>query len=61
MFEMVSYEGALLAKLKARMNIQGLQVGKITDRCRDCSTQLIRGKTSEQNDKKKREIVSYGQ
>jgi len=40
-------------KIKSKLNIQNMQLGEITNRCRDRSTQLIRGKIAEQKDKKK--------
>ena len=48
----------MLAKLKARINIQVVKLGEITDRCRERSTHLIILKISEHDhkDKKKRNL-----
>src|SRR3989338_9447467 len=54
--ERVSYDITMLAGLKATMYIQGLKLGKITDRRRDRSTQLIIIKPSEHNHTQKREV-----
>ena len=44
--ERVSFDVGLLVELKARMNIQVLKMGQNTDRWRDRSTQMIKGKSS---------------